>query len=65
MGDVKACMNENDDDFKRPTFTTAKNMMMSLKCYGGHACAEIALASTGPDAVRESIPISDASGWGM
>ena len=33
MGDVKACMNENDDDFKRPTFTTAKNNMMSLKCY--------------------------------
>ena len=27
--------NENDDDFKRPAFTTAKNNMMSLKCYGG------------------------------
>ena len=42
MGDVKACTNENDDDFKRPTFTTAKNNMISLKCYGGQTCAEIA-----------------------
>ena len=35
--------------------------MTSLKCYGGHVCAEIAQASTGPCAVRETIPISDGS----
>ena len=35
--------------------------MMSLKCYGGHACAVIAQADTGPDAVRETIIISDGS----
>ena len=39
-----------------------KNMMMILKCYGGQACAEITQAGTGPDAVRETIPISDGSG---
>ena len=59
MGDVKACMNENDDDFKRPTFTTAKNNMMSLKCYGGQTCAKIAQSGAGSDAVWETIPISD------
>ena len=36
-------------------------MMMSLKYYGGHACAEVAQTGTGPDAVRETIPISDGS----
>ena len=36
--------------------------MMCLKCYIGHACAEVAQADTGPDAVRETIPISDVSG---
>ena len=51
MGDVKAFMNENDDDFKRPTFTTAKNNMMSLKCYGGQTCAKIAQSGAGSDAV--------------
>ena len=39
-----------------------KNIMMSLKVTlpVGHACAEI--AGTGPDAVRETIPISDGYG---
>ena len=37
-------------------------MMMSLKCYGGHACAEVVQAGTGPDVVRETITISDGSG---
>ena len=59
MGIVKACMNENNDYFKRPTFTTAKNNMMGLKCYGGQTCAKIAQSGAGSDAVWETILISD------
>ena len=59
MGDVKVCMNENDDEFKRPTFTNAKNNILSLKCYGDQTCAKIAQSGTGKDAVWETIPISD------
>ena len=59
MGDVKACMHENDDDFKRRIFTSTNDNMMSLKCYGGQTCAKIAQCGAGSDAVWETIPISD------
>ena len=44
-------MNENDDDFKRPTFTTAKFNMLSLKCYDDQTCAKIAQSGASSDAV--------------